>query len=157
MRMIVLGILLLCFWLALSGHYTAFLIGCGIAVSSFAVLASKRMKIDDDEAVPIAVIAGIPRYYSWLFWEIAKSAWNVARIIVHPKLPISPCMTVVDASQKSATGIATYANSITLTPGTVTAGVKGKRLTVYALTQEGALNVEAGLMDQRVRRFEGRT
>jgi multicomponent Na+:H+ antiporter subunit E len=87
--------------------------------------------------------------------EIAKAAWNVARIIAHPKLPISPCMTAVDASQKSATGIVTYANSITLTPGTVTIGVKGKRLTVYALTRKGALDVEAGLMDQRVRRFEG--
>jgi multicomponent Na+:H+ antiporter subunit E len=155
MRMIVLGTFLLCFWLALSGHYTPFLIGCGVGISVVAVLASKRMKIDDDEAVPVAFFAGIPRYYSWLFVEIAKAAWNVARIIAHPKLPISPCMTAVDASQKSATGIVTYANSITLTPGTVTIGVKGKRLTVYALTRKGALDVEAGLMDQRVRRFEG--
>lgn len=155
MRMMVLGLLLFSFWLALSGHYTPFLIACGIGISAIAVLATKKTGADDEESVPLERLGGIPRYYPWLIVEIAKSAFAVARIIVNPKLPISPCMTVVDAGQKSTTGIATYANSITLTPGTVTTDVKGKRLTVYALTREGARHVEGGEMDRRVRRFEG--
>jgi multicomponent Na+:H+ antiporter subunit E len=155
MRKIVLFGLLFGFWLALSGHYSPFLIASGVAASLIAVAATVRMGTDDDEAMPLAVFAGIPRYYPWLIMEIAKSAWNVSMIIVHPRLPISPAMTTVHASQKTSTGVATYANSITLTPGTVTTGVRDRQLTVYALTREGALGVEAGDMDQRVRRFEG--
>jgi multicomponent Na+:H+ antiporter subunit E len=157
MRKIVLSVFLFGFWLALSGHYSAFLIACGCAISLAAVAATARMGTDDDEAMPIAVFAGIPGYYPWLIMEIAKSAWNVTKIILHPRLPISPVMTTVLASQKTTTGVATYANSITLTPGTVTTGVSGHRLTLYALTREGALGVEEGEMDRRVRRFEGGT
>ena len=64
-------------------------------------------------------------------------------------------MTIVRASQKTAAGVATYANSITLTPGTVTVGVNGRDLTVHALVREGALDLEGGGMDRRVSQFEG--
>lgn len=155
MRLMVLGFLLFSFWLALSGHYTPFLVASGAAASVLCVLMARRMGTEDDESVPIEVFSGIVAYYPWLIAEIAKSAWSVARIVLNPRLPISPTMTVVDAGQKSTIGIAAFGNSITLTPGTVTTGVKGKRLTVYALTREGALDVEAGEMNRRVRRFEG--
>ena len=64
-------------------------------------------------------------------------------------------MTVVQASQKTAAGIATYANSITLTPGTITVGANGNELTVHALVKDGAIDLEGGGMDRRVSRFEG--
>ena len=96
-------------------------------------------------------------YYPWLIREIAKSAWAVTKIIINPKLPISPTMTVVRASQRTAAGVATYANSITLTPGTITVGVNGNDLTVHALVREGAIDLEGGEMDRRVSRFEGAT
>jgi multicomponent Na+:H+ antiporter subunit E len=64
-------------------------------------------------------------------------------------------MTVVKAGQRTSLGIATYANSITLTPGTITVGVSGNDLTVHALVREGADDLEAGGMDARVTRFEG--
>jgi multicomponent Na+:H+ antiporter subunit E len=63
-------------------------------------------------------------------------------------------MTVVKASQRTPAGIATYANSITLTPGTITVGVTGDELTVHALVRAGADDLEAGGMDRRVTRFE---
>jgi hypothetical protein len=78
----------------------------------------------------VHLMRGAFTYVPWLWWEIAKSAWAVTKIILHPRLPISPTMTKVVASQKTAVGIATYANSITLTPGTITTGVKGHVLTV---------------------------
>jgi multicomponent Na+:H+ antiporter subunit E len=73
-------------------------------------------------------------YFPWLWWEIAKSAWTVAKLIVHPRLPISPTMTQVAATQKTTVGVATYANSITLTPGTVTLAVDDDELAIRALT-----------------------
>jgi multicomponent Na+:H+ antiporter subunit E len=155
MRAISLGLMLFGFWLALSGHYTPFLIGVGAACSIACVLAAQRLGTVDAEGHPAHLLGRAATYYPWLVWEIVKSAWAVARIIVHPRLPISPTMTVVDASQRTAAGIATYANSITLTPGTITTGVRANRLTVHALVREGALDVEAGGMDAQVRQFEG--
>jgi multicomponent Na+:H+ antiporter subunit E len=64
-------------------------------------------------------------------------------------------MTIVKATQRSGAAIATYANSITLTPGTLTVGLQGNDLVVHALTRDGALDLEAGHMDRRVTRFEG--
>jgi multicomponent Na+:H+ antiporter subunit E len=155
MRYVSLGALLFAFWLILSGHYTPLLVGVGAVCSLLCVLVAVRMKVVDTEGHPAQLFGRAPSYYLWLVWEIAKSAWAVTRIIVHPRLPISPTMTVVTASQRTSAGIATYANSITLTPGTITTGVRGNRLTVHALVREGALDLEGGGMDARVKRFEG--
>lgn len=156
MRVLSLFLALLLFWLVLSGHYSPFLIGAGIGCSIICVLVANRMRVDDGEGHPTHLLAAALTYWPWLVWEIVKSAWAVTRIIIDPSLPISPTMTRVRASQRTAAGIATYANSITLTPGTVTTGVDGDMLTVHALVREGAIDVESGSMDARVTRFEGR-
>lgn len=155
MRHISLGLALFAFWLALSGHYTYFLLGIGAACSLFCVVVASRMGAVDREAHPVHLLGRALTYIPWLIWEIMKSAWGVTKIILNPKLPISPTMTVVEASQSTPVGIVAYANSITLTPGTITTGVKGNRLTVHALVKDGAVDVEAGGMDARVKQFEG--
>jgi multicomponent Na+:H+ antiporter subunit E len=156
MRSLSLAVSLFAFWLALSGHYTPLLITIGAISAGICVVVAWRVRSADEEGHPIELLRGAVTYYPWLTKEIAKSAWGVTRLILNPKLPISPTMTVVRASQTTAAGIATYANSITLTPGTVTAGVDGNTLTVHALVRDGALDLEAGEMDRRVKAFEGR-
>lgn len=155
MRYLSLAGFLFAFWIALSGHYTPLLVSVGAVSAVVCVLAAIRMRVADLEGHPIELIRGAVTYWPWLAWEIAKSAWAVTKIIVHPNLPISPTMTIVRASQKTATGVATYANSITLTPGTITVGVNGNELTVHALVRDGALDLEGGGMDRRVSEFEG--
>lgn len=154
MRHVSLGLFLFAFWLLLSGHYSPFLLLVGICCVALAVYVAHRMNIIDDEGHPIEMVGGSFSYLGWLYVEIAKSAWAVTRIILDPKLPISPTMTKVRASQTTLAGIATYANSITLTPGTITTAVKGNILTVHALVREGADDLEGGGMDRRVSRFE---
>lgn len=155
MRSVSLGFLLFAFWLILSGHYTPLLIGIGAVCSIVCVLAAKRMGAVDAEAHPTQLFVSSLTFFPWLVWEIVKSAWAVTKIIVHPKLPISPTMTVVNASQRTTVGIVTYANSITLTPGTITTRAKGNQLTVHALVRDGAIDLEGGGMDARVTQFEG--
>jgi multicomponent Na+:H+ antiporter subunit E len=155
MRTASLAGFLLLFWLALSGHYTPWLIAMGVASALLTALAARRLGIVDPEGHPLHLLWGAFTYFPWLAREVAKSAWGVSKIIINPRLPISPTMTVVKASQRTGAGLATYANSITLTPGTITVGVTGNDLTVHALTSEGARDLEAGGMDARVRRFEG--
>ena len=155
MRYISLGGFLLLFWLALSGHYTTWLIGAGVFSAFLCVYVAVRMNVADREGHPVELLPGTVTYWPWLIVEIVKSAWSVTKVILQPGLPISPTMTEVTASQKTPSGIATYANSITLTPGTITVGVSGNQLTVHALVESGARDLEGGDMDRRVTQFEG--
>jgi len=155
MRYLSLAAFLFAFWIALSGHYTPILVAAGAISAVLCLLAAIRMRSADAEGHPIELFLGAVTYLPWLSWEIAKSAWAVTKIILNPKLPISPTMTVVRSSQRTPVGTATYANSITLTPGTITVGVIGHDLTVHALVRDGALDLEGGGMDRRVSRFEG--
>ena len=154
-RMIILALLLFAFWLLLSGHYTPFLIGSGAVSCLVVVWVTKRKQNLDEESVPIEAFRGAVTYFPWLVYEVWKASLAVARIVLQPKMAISPVMTVVDCRTKTAVGLATYANSITLTPGTVTAGQRGKRLVVYALVAAGADDVETGAMEDVVLKFEG--
>jgi multicomponent Na+:H+ antiporter subunit E len=155
MRLISLATALFAFWLALSGHYTLLLLVIGAASAVSCALAAARMRILDPEGHPIEWIWAWVIYFPWLVGEIARSAWAVARIVLDPRLPISPTLTTIRASQRTSIGVATFANSITLTPGTITVAVNGNDLTVHALVREGAATLEGGEMDRRVRSLEG--
>lgn len=151
-----LAIALFLFWLLLSGHYTPFLMAAGLASSLLIVWFSDRlMSVLDREGHPIHLTVSALSYWPWLLWEMAKSAWDVSKRILHPSLPISPVLVRVKASQQGAAGRVTYANSITLTPGTITLELEGDNLLVHALTREGAESLLGGDMDRRVCRFEG--
>ena len=113
------------------------------------------MGLIDSEGHPITMLPRTVTYYPWLAWEIIKSSLDVARIILSPSLPISPTMTLIKARQQTPVGIATFGNSITLTPGTLTTGIDADEVTVHALTRDGANEVQSGRMNQRVAKFEG--
>lgn len=155
MRRLSLFLFLFAFWLALSGHYTPRLVIIGAVCSLLCVAAAARMHVDDEEGHAIDLLPRALTYFPWLVWEICKSGWAVARIILSPRLPISPTMLRVKASQRTPRGVGIYGNSITLTPGTLTVADDGNVLTVHALTAAGADDIEAGTMDRRVARFEG--
>lgn len=154
MRLILLAIALAVFWLVNSWILTPLLLSLGVLSTLIALYFAIVMRTVDDEGLPVQTIPGAITYWPWLFWQIVLSSWKVTQIIIDPKLPISPTMTVVQADQVTAAGQATFANSITLTPGTVTAGVSGSEFTVHALLKEGADDIEAGTMNARVKQFE---
>jgi|CXWL01.1.fsa_nt_gi multicomponent Na+:H+ antiporter subunit E len=155
MRYVSLAGFLFAFWLALSGHYTPMLVAIGAACAMLCLLAAVRMRVADAEGHPVELFRRAVTYIPWLTIEIIKAAWAVTKVILHPRLPISPTMTIVRASQKTTIGVVTYANSITLTPGTITVGMNGNDLVVHALVSDGALDLEAGGMDKRVSQYEG--
>lgn len=155
MRLVSLALVLFGFWLLLSGHYTSFLISLGFLTAIGCVALSWRMGIVDVEGHPIELARGAISYVPWLIGEIAKSTWDVVKIVLNPSLPISPRMIKVQASQQTRVGVAVFCNSITLTPGTITVDVKDHDLTVHALTAEGAEDLLSGDMDARVTQFEG--
>lgn len=155
MRLISTVIVLFCFWLLLSGIYTAFLVCAGLACSVAVVLFARRMDLVDHEGHPVHLApSALLSYWPWLLKEIVKSAWEVSKIIVHPRLPVSPTMVRVKSTQKTDLGRTVFANSITLTPGTVSVEVGSDEVLVHALTRSGADSLAEGEMDRRVTAFE---
>ena len=143
-------------WLLWSGHFTPFLITMG-AVSCLAVaVIVRRMAVVDHERAPVDVTFRMLFYLPWLLWEIVKANIDVARLILHPRLPISPEIIRVRAGQRTDLGRVIYANSITLTPGTVSVDLDEATITVHALTRKAAASVESGEMDRRVSGIEER-
>ena len=100
--------------------------------------------------MPVKIIPGLIRYVPWLTGQIIGSSLDVAKRILNPKLPISPAIIHVDAGQASDMGRVSFANSITLTPGTISLDVGDEKIEVHALTAEAATGLADGEMARRV-------
>ena len=151
-----LFIFLFLFWLLLSGYFTTFLLSAGVGSALAVVWFARRMDVVDHEGHPIHLGASVLLYWPWLLKEVVKSAWDVSRIIVHPRLPISPTLVRFKPTQKTDIGLVIHANSITLTPGTITIEAGANEFLVHGITRsvaEGAVDSE---MDRRVTACEGR-
>jgi multicomponent Na+:H+ antiporter subunit E len=149
-----LGIVLYAFWLLLSGYFEPFLLAAGAGSALGVVLLSRRMRIVDREGHPVQMIAAVVLYWPWLIKEIAKSAWNVSRIILDPRLPICPVLVRFKPTQKSQVGLATHANSITLTPATITVEATQDEFLVHGLTRASGAGVIDSEMDRRISKVE---
>ncbi len=155
-HIISLGLVLSVLWLLLSGHFSSpLLLSLGVVSVIVVVFISHRMDVIDDEGHPIRLGWRIPIYMVWLVKEILVSSVAVARIILSPRMPIDPKMITVSASQKSELGHVIYANSITLTPGTITVGLEKGVLSVHALTKEASDGLLNGEMDRRITKMKG--
>ncbi len=151
-----LFVLLFGSWLLWSGHYTPMLIGFGLASCALVLLLSHRMGIVDEEGFPVHLAPRILRYLPWLAVEVVKSNLELARRVLDPRLPIGPEIVELESSQRTDLGRATYANSITLTPSTVTIEAESDgAFVVHAISPEAAADLRSGEMDAQVTRMEG--
>ena len=152
---LILTVVLFGVWLLLSGHYDPLMIGFGIVSCLLVVLVSCRMRIVDEEGAPVELgLRPFIFYAPWLLKKIVVANFDVAGRILHPSLPIHPTMVSVHASQRGEIARVIYANSITLTPGTVAVKMEGNKITVHSLSYEGAVEDGSGEMDRRVSALE---
>jgi multicomponent Na+:H+ antiporter subunit E len=149
------ALVLFAFWLLLSGNFEPFLIAAGAGSAIAVVWFAHRMAVIDHEGHRVYLGWRALFYWPWLVKEVVKSAWDVSKILLRPRLSISPQLVRVKTSQRTTVGLVTYANSITLTPGTISVEVTDGAILVHALTREGAASLAEGDMDRRVTRFEG--
>jgi multicomponent Na+:H+ antiporter subunit E len=146
---------LFAFWLLLSGFFTAFLLASGLGSALAVVLFSRHIGIIAHEGHPVRLgVRALYSYWPWLAVEIIKSGWDVTRRILHPRLPISPTLARFKPSQRTDLGLVIHANSITLTPGTISVDVGRHEFLVHALSAEGAASLDGSEMDRRVRVLE---
>jgi len=152
-----LGIVLFATWMLLSGEFSlrhGLVLGLGVASVILVVLIAVRMDVVDHEGHPVHLTVRFVGYWLWLLVEIVKSSLDVTRRIWSPSLPISPTMYILKAGQPGELGQVIYANSITLTPGTVTVRLDGGDIMVHAIAREVGDWLAAGEMDRRVNRLE---
>jgi multicomponent Na+:H+ antiporter subunit E len=147
----------LCFtWTLFSGIFDHLLLNVlGIISCLFVTLIIYAFDVADDAAhysifKPIKLI----RYLSWLIGQIILANLEVSKIILNPKLPISPVMKTLKISQSTDLGRTIYANSITLTPGTVAVLVEQDSILVHALTEDSYQDLAKNEMDSRVTQLE---
>jgi multicomponent Na+:H+ antiporter subunit E len=150
-----LFVLFYAFWILMSGYFTPFLLGIGALVSAAVVWFVERMRVADREGHPVHLGWSALAYWPWLAKEILKSALDVSKVILDPRLPATPTVVSFRPSQKTVVGLVTHANSITLTPGTLSVEVTAERFVVHGLTRAGAEGCTDSEMDRRVTRFEG--
>ena len=155
--MIIKALLLFVFyfviWLLLSGHYDPLLLTLGVLSCITCLYVTWKANFIDEEGLPLHLLIRLPIYTLWLFKEIIKANIDTAKIIIinNP----DPQNFRVKSSQKTEAGKVTYANSITLTPGTVTTELDGDVLEVHALSSDMADDVKSGAMDKKVSWLEG--
>lgn len=99
---------------------------------------AKRMRILDSETAPYSTVFQGLSYFAWLFVEIVKANLAVVRAVLSPNLMVSPTLTRIPTPQKTDLGRVMFANSITLTPGTVSVDVQDDHILVHALLSEMA-------------------
>ena len=142
------------FWLLMSGHYTPLILFLGAISVGFVLYLTKRMDSLDEDTFEFKLKRRHFSYWSWLAKEIFKANLDVAKVILAPNMKLSPRMLRVPTSQSSELGTVIYANSITLTPGTVSVDIEGDEIIVHALTQELMDGLTEGDMDKRVNYLE---
>ncbi|MEO3429917.1 Na+/H+ antiporter subunit E [Pelagibius sp. CAU 1746] len=137
-------------WLLWSGHTEPLLLGLGAFSCLATLIVVWRMGYFDREIFALTISLRLLAYWCWLIKEIVKSSLAVAKVVLDPRLPISARYIELKASAPGPIGQVIFANSITLTPGTLTLDLYHGELKVHALTQQGADDLMSGEMDRRV-------
>lgn len=158
MLKIYLGISLLCAsaWLLLSGYFdNSLLLSFGVLSCALVIWLATRMKLLDDDLPSFTMLLRFKAYLPWIIIAIAQSNLDVIKRILAREIDISPTYFKIKPSQKTDLARVIFANSITLTPGTVAVQVDEDAIHVHALTQASADDLKGGDMDRRVTRLEG--
>ena len=148
-RTIGLFFVFLAAWLLWSGTYKPLLLAFGLFSCLLTFYFARRIDFFDREVFAFHLWPRLPGYWAWLLKEITKSSLDVARIVIHPKLPISPTVVEFDTAPPGPVGQAILGNAITLTPGSVTLDIHDGRLMAHCLTAEGAQGLIEGEMNRR--------
>ncbi|HEY8482348.1 MAG TPA: Na+/H+ antiporter subunit E [Spirillospora sp.] len=146
--------LLAAFWLVMSGHYTWLLLTFGALSVVLVTWVVRRMRIVDDESLPLRIVPRLPVYLAWLVGQIMLSALSVLRLVWAPRGKARPAFGTVPAAELPEVSKVVYANSITLTPGTLAVSFREGDIEVHSLRADGVAEVRDSAMPRRVEGLE---
>lgn len=142
------------FWLINSGHYSPLLLGLGVVSVGTVTWLAHRMDVVDRESIPLQLLRRIPVYFLWLGVQICRSNLDLVRRVWLPGRRGSPRIARLPLPLDTDICRVVYANSINLTPGTLTVDLASDHLLVHTLSAEGLSALEEGEMSRRVRELE---
>lgn len=143
-------------WLILNGKVTAEICLFGVGISAALVFFMCRF-MDYSLKKEILMFQLSPlliRYFGVLVKEIVKANVSVLKIIVSPGLQPEPALVFFDTDLKTGVAKTMLANSITLTPGTITVSVEGSRFCVHCLDKELAEGMEESAFVELLKEME---
>ena len=158
LHFIFLVISLFSFWLLLSGFWNnTLLLVLGFISSVFAAFIGAKIKQQNEFSLDLGFFLRFPKYLIWLIGEIWTANVDTAKRIWLPeKYPITPTISKLKTTQATNFGRTVYANSITITPGTVSVDIDDDVLTVHALSHHSIDDLAQGEMDARVTKLESK-
>lgn len=155
MRLLFAGSIFALSWLLWSGIYTPLLNGLGLFSCILVLLLARRSGFFDTGVYSLHLVTRLPGYWLWLVGQIVKANLAVARIVLTPRMPISPTLVDIQASELPPVGQAILANAITLTPATVSFDVNEGFIHVHCLTESSAEELREGEMVRRAKKLMG--
>tara|TARA_Y100000590_G_scaffold467150_1_gene645010 strand:+ start:13943 stop:14443 length:501 start_codon:yes stop_codon:yes gene_type:complete len=149
--------LLFLFWYLLSGKNNLLLIAIGLLSVGSIIGYLSKINLIDEESLPLYLIPKVFTYWFWLYKEILLSSIYVAKLIIAPKLEISPQYFKIKSNQKTSMGFNIYANSITMTPGTISVIINNtkKEINVHSITIDTKDSLKKGNMDKKIKNLMG--
>ena len=151
--------LLFAFWIFLSGFFDLFHLALGIICSTIVAYASHDLLFTRTNLVTLEIRhrAGwhFFLYLPWLFYQIYLANLHVVYLVWHPKMPIDPKIIRFKTNWRGELVFVIMANSITLTPGTITLDIRDGEFYVHALSKKVAADLLAGEMQDRVSKIYG--
>ena len=157
MRFTISFIILFAFWILLSGNFDAFHLTLGV-ISTLVVTFWTGDMLVIDSKLPIgarlALLWRFALYTLWLLWQIVIANFHVVYVALHPKMDdiLEPQMVEFKTELKTDLAKFVLANSITLTPGTVTVRIEDGIFLIHALTDHTAAGVP-GDMEKRIQQI----
>lgn len=155
MRIILSVLTMFALWLLMSGVYKPMIVGFGFVSAVIAVLVVRRMdQVDQDHLkIPLNPLKFL-WYLVWLMGEVVKSNITVTKMILSPKMGVRQHIFYVPNTQKSELAEVIFANSITLTPGTITVETESDAFWVHAVSFDESDHEALADMDRRVTNLE---
>ncbi|OGP54308.1 MAG: hypothetical protein A2162_12785 [Deltaproteobacteria bacterium RBG_13_52_11b] len=143
--------LMAAFWILLSGIFDAFHLISGLVCCAIVAILSQDLLVKGKTEKRLLKSLRLVTYIPWELWQIVLANIDVAYRVLHPKMPIDPLIIEFATTLRGDFSLATLANSITLTPGTITILVEPETGTflVHAIAKEPT---EALLVDQTMQK-----
>ncbi|MDW7728455.1 MAG: Na+/H+ antiporter subunit E [Bacillota bacterium] len=149
-------LILLVFWIAVSGSLSWPQLVVGLATAIFVTYFNRNLLITAEERPPMRLrtVIWLFGYLFQLLWAIVIANFHVAWIVMHPKMPIEPNLVSLEVDIDRVSSRVLLANSITLTPGTLTVLADEKKFLVHALTVSSGEDLKEWSLIDRIREME---
>ena len=150
MTFVITFIHLYVFWVLLSGHFDLFHLSLGVICCTLVAYASHDLLFEGLPTDMRTEVFRFIKYLPWLIYQIILANIHVAYLALSPKMLIDPSIITIKTKLKRDIALATFANSITLTPGTITVDIKDGVYYVHAISEKVSMDLLTGEMENRV-------